>query len=349
MSQDTDTKKEDTDTTKVPVVKKGVKGKSKSASKSRTPSPPKPTPNPHALAISSTPFLQTPALSVTAPTPEASPSSPSRSARRTASEPASVLRTSGEGKAKGTGKRKADDVEGTPPDTKKEQRATFALDPKPNRASPSSGSSHGHAPSSYHRKRARLTTSTSLPDHSHTAANTGSWSSRGSQTPQSGQRPTSRGSATRAASTIATSHRAPSRRSISQVSIPISALISPHAPSLSRSSTFHMRDPRRPAPIQPTPWSLHFPSAAAGEAGSPVHAWLFFVGFLVFPLWWIAGFLLPIPRTRKVGESEVEKGVVLDDPQVEFDAKSWRTRCRVVSVVSLVTYIPFIVLVAIFA
>ena len=130
MSQDTDTKKEDTDTTKVPVVKKGVKGKSKSASKSRTPSPPKPTPDPHALAISSTPFLQTPALSVTAPTPEASPSSPSRSARRTASEPASVLRTSGEGKAKGTGKRKADDVEGTPPDTKKEQRATFALDPK---------------------------------------------------------------------------------------------------------------------------------------------------------------------------------------------------------------------------
>ena len=43
-----------------------------------------------------------------------------------------------------------------------------------------------------------------------------------------------------------------------------------------------------------------------GEAGSPVHAWLFFVGFLVFPLWWVAGFLLPIPR--KVGESEVEKG-----------------------------------------
>ena len=51
-----------------------------------------------------------------------------------------------------------------------------------------------------------------------------------------------------------------------------------------------------------------------------MHAWLFFVGFLVFPLWWIAGFLLPIPRTRKVGESEVEKGVVLDDPQVEFGA-----------------------------
>ena len=62
-----------------------------------------------------------------------------------------------------------------------------------------------------------------------------------------------------------------------------------------------------------------------------MHAWLFFVGFLVFPLWWIAGFLLPIPRTRKVGESEVEKGVVLDDPQVEFGASFFfvvRRRCR---------------------
>jgi hypothetical protein len=254
-----------------------------------------------------------------------------------------VLRPSGEGKGKATGKRKADDVEGTPPDTKKEQRATFAVGVRPNRAS-NSASSHGHAPSSYQRKRARLAS----PDNSHSAANTGSWSSRGSQTPQSGHRSGSRSSAARAASTHTTSQRAPSRRSISQVSIPISALISPHAPSLLPSSTFHMRDPHRPAPVQPTPWSLHFSSASAGEAGSPIHAWLFIVGFVIFPLWWVAAFLVPIPRTRMVGESEVEKGVVLDDPQVEFDAKSWRTRCRIVSVVSLFTYIPFIVLVAVF-
>jgi hypothetical protein len=30
------------------------------------------------------------------------------------------------------------------------------------------------------------------------------------------------------------------------------------------------------------------------------------------------------------------------------DAKSWRFRCRVMSVVSLLTYVPFIVLVAVF-
>jgi hypothetical protein len=52
-----------------------------------------------------------------------------------------------------------------------------------------------------------------------------------------------------------------------------------------------------------------------------VHAWLFFVGFVLFPLWWVAGFCVPVPRTRRLGEDVEEKGreqVVLDDPQVEF-------------------------------
>jgi hypothetical protein len=51
--------------------------------------------------------------------------------------------------------------------------------------------------------------------------------------------------------------------------------------------------------------------------GSPIPAWLFFIGFMVFPLWWIGGFLVSIPRTRKLGEGGNEKGVILDDPQVE--------------------------------
>lgn len=84
----------------------------------------------------------------------------------------------------------------------------------------------------------------------------------------------------------------------------------------------------------------------AEGGGSPIHAWLFFLGFIIFPVWCIAGFLVNIPKTRQIGGGE-EKGVVLDDPQVEFDARSWRTRCRVMSVVSLFTYIPFIVLVAV--
>lgn len=59
--------------------------------------------------------------------------------------------------------------------------------------------------------------------------------------------------------------------------------------------------------------------------GSPLHAWLFFLGFLLFPVWWIAGFLVQIPKTRRLGEGVgTEKGVVLDDPQVEFGEFSYK-------------------------
>ena len=194
------------------------------------------------------------------------------------------------------------------------------------------------------------------------AGNTGSWSSKAS----------SRNAPQPPPATYQHPHRAPSRRSLSQASvhgsIPISALISPHAPSIQGSSVFHMRDPRKPPPIQRTPWSLSLPSGGHGRwlerGGSPLHAWLFFIGFLIFPIWWAAAFV-GIPRTRRLGGNEVEKGVILDDPQVEYgkhfvrwvtdystagfsDANSWRKRCRIMAVVSLFTYIPFIILVAIF-
>jgi hypothetical protein len=89
-----------------------------------------------------------------------------------------------------------------------------------------------------------------------------------------------------------------------------------------------MRDPRKPPPIQGTTWSLAFPSQVRdGESrwawmgwvergGSPLHAWLFFIGFILFPLWWAAAFV-PVRRTRRVGGTDVEKCVVLDDPQLE--------------------------------
>lgn len=131
---------------------------------------------------------------------------------------------------------------------------------------------------------------------------------------------------------------------MSQASIPISALVSPHAPSIVPSGTFHMRDPRRPPKkLAETPWTLYF--RGEDEPGSPVHAWCFFLGFALFPVWWIAALFLRTPRTRIVGD---EKGVSLDDPQIEHDAKAWRFRCRVMSVVSLFTYIPFIILVVFF-
>ena len=151
-----------------------------------------------------------------------------------------------------------------------------------------------------------------------------------------------------------------------------------------------MRDPRKPARIQDTPWSLSLPDRAVNSdgteggrwgfkgwtdrGGSPLHAWLFFIGFVVFPLWWLAGFVVPIPKTRRLEGGDTEKGVVLDDPQVEHgvylithlqflfrpltsvacclmvtDYTSWRKRCRIMAGVSLVTYIPFIVCVAKYA
>ena len=95
---------------------------------------------------------------------------------------------------------------------------------------------------------------------------------------------------------------------------------------------------------------------------------MFYIALVLFPLWWIAA-LWRVPKTRVVGGTDTEKAVPLDDPQVEFgalrcafvyvcwwslndgwtDARSWRFRCRVMAAISLVTYVPFVVCVAIFA
>ncbi|KAF8213657.1 hypothetical protein K438DRAFT_1957022 [Mycena galopus ATCC 62051] len=285
--------------------------------------------------------LDLPSLSFTSPTPVPSPILP----HDDPGNPDSLntpRRPSSAGSTKG--KRKANEIEGgnTPPDVKKEreQKATFAVGPRPLRQSNATTVNSSQAPSSYHRqKRARLSTPTESRPGSRsgqepsgdTAATVGSWSSR-----RSILRPPSRGAQSISQqSKTGSLHRAPSRRSISQSSIPISALISPHAPSIARSgpTAYHMRDPHKPRAY----------SRPAG--GSPLHAWLFFLGFVLFPVWWAAAFLRVL-RTRRVGK---ESQVVLDDPQLEFDARTWRKRCRIMAAVSLVTYIPFIVLVAVFA
>ncbi|GLB38598.1 hypothetical protein LshimejAT787_0504630 [Lyophyllum shimeji] len=346
---------------------------SRSNTPDRTPSPPpkiNTVPYP-AIGAPSTSFLAPPSLSFTAATPEASPISPTpvRPAQTAKKPLASVLRVPATPPAVRQtttslkGKRKADEagVEGgsTPPKETKEPRATFAVEPRPHRASANSNSTRS-APSSYHqRKRARLSVTLESRPASRAsgevqnAATTGSWSSKNSTYLASQQQQP------RLPPPVhQPPQRAPSRRSLSQASIPMSALISPHAPSISRSSTFHMRDPRRPRPIQSTPWSLSLPTGQAEpnegwkgwveRGGSPLHAWLFFAGFLVFPIWWVASFT-SIPTTRRLDAGEQEKGVILDDPQVEHDAKSWRLRCRVMAVISFFTYIPFVILVAVFA
>lgn len=263
---------------------------------------------------------------------------------------------------KSRGKRKADDIDTTPPELKKEgQRATFVIPPE-TRSQRISNSSH--APSSYGRKRARLSSVSPFgtPAHSRPPSIQEQSASHGHQlawpsntTSGRGAPPCtpSRGASVRShnpsqqQSPYRKSHDR--RQSMSQTSIPISALVSPHAPSVTTSSKFHMRDPRRPPrKLKDTEWSLRF--ATDDEPGSPSQAWLFFMGFILFPLWWIAAFCIPVPKTRTAGDANLEKAVtVIDDPQIEHDAKSWRLRCRVMAVVSAFTYIPFIALVAIFA
>lgn len=353
-------------------------------------------------------------------TPSKVPQTPSTSA------PTTEMRTPQPSSLKG--KRKADEVENTTPPDVRKQKATFAIDPRPHRISGTSGSSQ--APSSYTRKKARLShpgpqqmaslgegvTSGPRPasraDSQRHAGNTGTWSSQTSNRGAIPFRTDSRASQvrppSRAASTSkhqqgaqstnpnapprSTSRAASRRGSISQASIPISALISPHAPSISthtRATRFHMHDPRKPPKVQTTPWSLSLPQIGPGETlssierlrlgrvhrgggggdqedqeghilhrvgwtesgGSPLHAWLFFVGFVIFPVWWVAA-IMRTPRTRRIGGleggQEEKKMAPLDDPQVEHDAKSWRRRCRIMAVVSLFTYLPFIILVAVF-
>ncbi|CAL1713574.1 unnamed protein product [Somion occarium] len=301
------------------------------------------------------------------------PKTPPTRPKRSSSEPGltSVLETPTNNSK---GKRKAEEVDITPPDQKNGHRATFVIPENDRRNHRQSESSlaPSRAPSSYQRKRVRLSTPSpgpspghSRPDTSQNATDTGSWSSRTSGPPPALGRAASHAASIRSAppSTLSAAthpqthsqtqsqsqlneHRRPERRrSMSEMSIPISALIAPHAPSVSRSSTYHMRDPRRPPPTRPTSWTLHLKSE--DEDASPFHAWCFFIGFVLFPIWWIASFA-PIPRTRQVGGTDTEKAVTLDDPRVEHDARSWRFRCRIMSGISFLTYIPFIILVAIF-
>ncbi|KAF5376808.1 hypothetical protein D9757_008872 [Collybiopsis confluens] len=422
-------------TTSVPQSRDKGKGKGKGKGSETLAS------SPNALAD-----FTAPSLPISPTSRPSRPTTPLRSAMASTSRFDPILLTIPTSPSSSSkGKRKVDEVDGTSEDAtansassprvfqkqheRATHRATFAAEPRTHRISTSSYSQ---------RKRARISSGTSsatnrtvsedgvirVPSltgsrHRISTAVSGHPSSRGSRTP-------TQSSLHRAGSTSShqlrgnrysvqpqrvrgpPSTRSSKRNSISatQTSIPISALVSPHAPSISihRSTAYHMRDPRKPFPIHPTSWSLSLPSAGPEErgwfsgrwdavaaawditefrkvlfgkkkmlpegndlekqgteedvrklpvvdwvegGGSPLHAWFFFLGFILFPVWWIAGIFVGIPKTRRLGGGG-EKGVVLDDPQVEHDAKSWRTRCRVMAMVSILTYVPFIVLVAIF-
>ncbi|CAK5274750.1 unnamed protein product [Mycena citricolor] len=233
-------------------------------------------------------------------------------------------------------KRKAriSDSENTPPlsiaATNRRTRVTPTL-------SHSRSASSSQAPSSYTPQQQRTTRLRPASDSPPSPLSTTSDSATPESTPPRRSKSTRSSPASVRQTSRATSH-------MSQTSLPISALVSPHAPSIARSAgtNYHMRDPRKAPRVQPTGWAPIWGT-------SPAHAWLFFLGFVVFPLWWIAGLLVPVPRTRKLDvEEKAGRAVVLDDPQIESDALSWRKRCRIMAGVSLVTYIPFIVLLVVF-
>ena len=224
---------------------------------------------------------------------------------------------------------------------------TFQLYPKsgPHRVSNNSS----HAPSSFSnksRKRVRLSSPITTPDHSRPPsaaavnnpnANT-SWSSKSSRAtsvqiqhsqhsrPSSHRATMSAGPSTSVAHGTVHSSRHQKTRSISQASIPLSAIVSPRAPSVEHLSKFHMRDPRKPR-RRPVGWGLRF--GTPDDVGSPLHAWCFWLGLLFPLLWWFASFA-PIPKTRFVGigagqgvntsADSAEKGITIDDPHVERGA-----------------------------
>jgi hypothetical protein len=61
------------------------------------------------------------------------------------------------------------------------------------------------------------------------------------------------------------------------------------------------------------------------------HAWLFFISFVLFPLWPVAACCVPVPRRGRLGDDAEGKGtdsaqVLLDDAQLEFGLSSFLAR-----------------------
>ncbi|KAH7099511.1 hypothetical protein BKA62DRAFT_621350, partial [Auriculariales sp. MPI-PUGE-AT-0066] len=142
--------------------------------------------------------------------------------------------------------------------------------------------------------------------------------------------------------------------------IPMRAILSPRPGSIAGSNrTFHMRDPyaRAPPPVgwRPTGTVIDTPHLHPPATGklpqeqmppiqkqrAPWAAWAFYLGFVLFPLWWIAA-LSPV-RAWPLREKPDWAGWL-----AARDERAWRTRCRWMSGVALLVYIPLIALAAVF-
>jgi len=123
-----------------------------------------------------------------------------------------------------------------------------------------------------------------------------------------------------------------------------------------------MRDPRR-EPVR-VGWSVSYFNRKRKGKGkdveknqeegdemlkpTPISSLLFFPGFLL-PLLWFVGAFLPLPSfpsptgTEKRDEKESRRRYIYN-----LVYKTWRDRCRFMALLSLVTYVPLVVLLAVF-
>lgn len=90
--------------------------------------------------------------------------------------------------------------------------------------------------------------------------------------------------------------------------------------------------------------ALGKPEAAARanvKKNAPWTAWAFYLGFVLFPLWWIAA-LTPVRAWPARDRRDWEGWIQARDERV------WRNRNRWMSVIGLLLYVPVIVLAAVF-
>lgn len=137
-----------------------------------------------------------------------------------------------------------------------------------------------------------------------------------------------------------------------------------------------MRDPDLPPPRRmSTQWTGSARKEEAIGRTFPLQGWAFIIGFLLFPLWWVAA-TAPVEWgwvRRDIG-TQNGKGLWSEEDLaarevVEFDSENlrnhmpvthetdalfllsvaytWRQRCRLMSLFGLFVYIPLIVLLAV--
>ncbi|GJJ15485.1 hypothetical protein Clacol_009763 [Clathrus columnatus] len=254
---------------------------------------------------------------------------------------------------------------------------------------PSDASHTSHAPSSFRlpqSKRIRLS-ETPPPSQSQSRAASPPRSPPRNRNTSSSPQPSRPGSA----AAVAVNPRGQSRTSLDSrrhnnrspslsesASIPVMAILTPRAPSIDTRhslNTYHMRDPSLPpSRRQSAVWKgaatrkvldediLGMKSRSSldrwGVESSlfPLQGWAFVVGFLVFPLWWVAA-ICPViwgwgSRWKKRRFGDIHLIYTEEELQaretLEYDvAYTWRKRCRIMSVFGLFVYVPLIVLIAV--